>query len=166
VRQTPERPALPVPGAGVRTRAISEAGPSRVALALELGPADDAALEHVRAMALPREAEVLLLHVAESAASRYLGPETQDQESREDQEALEAIAARLRADGLRSSVRLGHGDVKTELARMVEEEGVDLLVTGSHGHRLLGDLFHGATTSGLRHLVRCPVLAIRSTKRN
>jgi manganese transport protein len=166
VRRTPERPAPVLPGERPRARAISEAGPARVALALELGPADGAALDHVRAMALPLEAEVLLLHVAESAASRYLGPETQDQESREDLAALEVIAARLRADGLRSSVRLGHGDVKSELARMVEEEGVDLVVTGSHGHRLLGDLFYGATTSGLRHLVRCPVLAIRATKRN
>ncbi|HUK62085.1 MAG TPA: universal stress protein [Dongiaceae bacterium] len=36
-----------------------------------------------------------------------------------------------------------------------------LLVTGSHGHRLLGDLVHGATVSAVRHLVRCPVLTVR-----
>ncbi len=41
------------------------------------------------------------------------------------------------------------------------EAGVELLVTGSHGHRWLGDLFFGATTSGLRHRVRCPVLTVR-----
>jgi manganese transport protein len=46
---------------------------------------------------------------------------------------------------------------------MVGEVDADLLVTGSHGHRWLGDLFFGATTSGLRHLVRCPVLTIRSS---
>ena len=31
-------------------------------------------------------------------------------------------------------------------------------------HRFLGDLFHGATTSGLRHRVSCPVLTVRSRR--
>jgi len=33
-------------------------------------------------------------------------------------------------------------------------------VTGAHGHRLLGDLVHGATASGVRHRVHCPVLTV------
>jgi len=133
----------------------------RVALALELGPADRAVLEHVQHMELPDDAELILMHVAESAASRFLGPESSDQESREDLATLESLAQDLRVRGRRASVRLGHGDVKDELARMVEEAGVDLVITGSHGHRLVGDLLFGATTSGLRHRVKCPVLAIR-----
>ncbi len=134
----------------------------RIALALELGAADRAVLEHVKRMALPADAELVLMHVAESAASRFLGPESSDLESREDLATLESLAEELRARGLRASVQLGHGDVKDELARMAEEAGADLVITGSHGHRLVGDLFFGATTSGLRHRVKCPVLAIRS----
>ena len=107
-----------------------------------------------RAMPLEPDAELVLLHVAESAASRYLGPETSDQEARQDQATLEALAAEFQARGVSASVRLGFGDVKAELARMVEESGADLLVVGSHGHRMLQDLFHGATTSDLRHRVR------------
>jgi manganese transport protein len=165
VSQAPEGAPAHVPG-GIRPpREISESAPRRVALALELGRADGAVLDQVRSMALPSDARIFLLHVAESAASRYLGPETQDQESREDQAALEQIAAELRASGLEVDVMLGHGNVQRELARMVDEVGADLLITGSHGHRLLGDLFHGATTSGLRHLVRCPVLTVRADAR-
>ena len=108
------------------------------------------------------DAELILMHVAESAASRFLGPESLDQESREDLATLEALADELRTGRRRVSVALGHGDVQDELARMVNQAGVELLVTGSHGHRWLGDLFFGATTSGLRHRVRCPVLTIRS----
>jgi manganese transport protein len=145
-------------------RVIAEAGPRRVALALEMGPADAAVVEHVCGMALPMDVEVVLLHVAESAASRYLGTESSDEESREDLAALEKVAAELTAMGLRSRVMLGNGDVKSELARMTRECGADLLITGSHGHRLLGDLFLGATTSGLRHRVSCPVLIIRSRR--
>jgi manganese transport protein len=156
----PAEPPEPLPAS---PRLVSEKVPyKRVALALELGPADRAVLAHVRTMALPAEAEVLLIHVAESAASRYLGPDSSDKESREDQEALERMAADLRARGLAAGVLLGHGEVKSELASLVNGAGVDLLITGAHGHRWLGDILHGATVSALRHMVRCPVLSVRA----
>jgi len=157
------RGATPALAAG---RAIAENVPyRRIALALELGPADPAVLEHVKRMALPADATLILMHVAESAASRYLGAESSDQEAREDTATLESLADELRARGLQVSVQLGHGDVKDELARMVADSHVDLLVTGSHGHGVVKDLFLGATTSGLRHRVRCPVLTIRGDER-
>jgi len=166
VRVGPAVPALPVlAGRSTGGRQLSLTGPRRVALALELGSADAAVLEQVRGMALPADVRVVLMHVAESAASRYLGQETLDEESRTDLGTLEQLAGELRANGIESEVLLGNGDVKTELARMVKEWGADLLITGSHGHRLLGDLFLGSTASGLRHRVACPVLTIRSPRR-
>lgn len=146
------------------SRIIVASGPKRVALALELGPADLPVLDQVCAMPLPADAEIYLLHVAESAASRFLGVEAADQESRDDRAALEAMAADLRSTGLTTHVLLGNGDVKSEVVRMVREVGADLLITGSHGHRFLGDLFLGATASGVRHRVSCPVLTIRGAR--
>jgi manganese transport protein len=134
----------------------------RVAVALEMGPADAAVLAHVLAMPRLPDSEVVLVHVAESAASRYLGPETSDEESREDSAMLDGIAARLVSEGIAARAVLGHGKVAGEIARIVAEVEADLLVTGSHGHRLLGDLVHGATVSAVRHLVLCPVLTVRS----
>jgi manganese transport protein len=160
----PALQAVAAPAAGTG-RVVVSVGPHRVALALELGPADATVLEQVRGMALPLDVKIMLMHVAESAASRYLGAETSDEESREDLAALEHLAAALRASGLETDVLLGHGDVKTELAKMVGDWQADLLVTGSHGHRLLGDLFLGSTASGLRHRVSCPVLTLRSRRR-
>jgi manganese transport protein len=167
----PARPAVPAIGvvpAGARPRltprVVAARGPSRVAVALEMGSADDAVLDAVQGLPLPDDVEIVLMHVAESAASRYLGTDTSDLESREDLATLEALASNLRAGGLSARVLLGNGDVKSELARMVAEVGADLLITGSHGHRFLGDLFHGATTSGLRHRVSCPVLTVRSRR--
>jgi manganese transport protein len=150
------RPAPPV---------AAEAGGAtarRIAVALEMGPADAAVLAHVLAMPRRPDSEVVLVHVAESAASRYLGPETSDEESREDRAMLDRIAARLVGEGIAARAVLGHGKVAGEIARIVAEVDADLLVTGSHGHRLLGDLVHGATVSAVRHLVRCPVLTVRS----
>ena len=148
-------------GPGELVRGVPAAEPWRtVAVALEMGPADGAVLEHVRGEELTTRTRLVLLHVVESAAGRYLGAETSDQESREDRAALETIAGEFRSLGIASEVRLGFGSPAPELARMVAETGADLLITGSHGHRLLGDLLHGATVSALRHLVRCPVLTV------
>src|SRR5262249_32561387 len=92
----------------VRTVPASE--PWRtVAVALEMGPADAAVLDHVREEELTTRTRLMLLHVVESAAGRYLGDEASDQESREDQAALEAIADRFRALGIASEARLGFG---------------------------------------------------------
>ena len=168
VRPAPERvPArlsLPRPVPAAPVPLLPAGGPHRVAVALELGSADPAVIEHVRSMPLARDAELVLLHVVESAAGRYLGPETGDAEAREDIATLESLADEFRALGRATTVRLGFGSVKPELARLVEEVNADLLVTGAHGHRLLGDLVFGSTTSGLRHMVRCPVLTVRAAR--
>lgn len=139
---------------------ISHEAHRRIAVALELGPADAAVLEHLRTATFASGAELLFLHVVESAAGRYLGPQSMDQETREDHAVLETVADEFRARGTPVTVVLGHGEAKFELARLVNEADADLLVTGSHGHRLFGGLFLGATTSGLRHLVHCEVLTV------
>ena len=136
--------------------------PRKVAIALEMGSADDAVLEHVRAHFAVPGAELTLLHVVESAAGRYLGEESSDQESRADLATLERLAEDLRQRGARVTVALGHGDPKSELARLVKDVAPDVLVTGSHGHGGLRDVLFGATVSGLRHRVSCPVLTVPS----
>jgi manganese transport protein len=158
-RLAPSRPAPVEP-----PPALPAGGPHRVAVALELGNADPAVIEHVRNMPLARDAELVLLHIVESAAGRYLGPETGDAEAREDIATLESLADEFRQLGRATTVKLGFGSVKPELARLVAELDADLLITGAHGHRLLGDLLFGSTTSGLRHMVRCPVLTIRAAR--
>ncbi len=135
-----------------------------VAVALDLGAADGPVLDHVRALPLPPGGEIVLLHVAESAASRYLGAEASDLESREDRQLLEYHAAELRVGGRSVRLQLGFGDAKSELTRMTNELGADLLITGSHGHGLLGDIFYGSTVSALRHTVKCPVLTVRPAR--
>jgi manganese transport protein len=138
----------------------------RIAVAVELAEADGNILDFLRRALISPEAQLLFVHVAESAASRYLGEESLDQESREDRTALEALAAEFTQRGLRASVRLGHGDAAREIARIVREESADLLVTGSHGHTGLSDVVFGATVSGVRHLVTCPILTVPPHRRH
>src|SRR5262249_10488184 len=106
------------------------------------------------------------VHVAESAASRWLGEQSLDSESREDAAALEALSREFGDRGTRSSVRLGHGDPAREIARIVKEERADLLVTGSHGHSGLADVVVRAPVSLVRHLVTCPILTVPPRRRH
>jgi manganese transport protein len=165
VRRVEEAPAIPaivnLPAPSVASAPLYR----RIAVAIEMGPADHGLLEHVWRMLESSGAEVVLLHVAESAAGRYLGPEALDKESREDRAALENLAEQFQKRGVRATAMLGYGDAKSELARLVNASGADLLVTGSHGHRLILDLLYGATASGVRHLVRIPVMTVPSSGR-
>jgi nucleotide-binding universal stress UspA family protein len=56
---------------------------------------------------------------------------------------------------------LAAGDPAHEIARVAGEQAVDLIAMATHGHRLVGDLIHGATASHVRHAVRVPVLFVR-----
>lgn len=140
--------------------ALATAGYRRVAVALELGAADESVLAALGAATFHPEAELVLIHVVESAASRYLGEDALDAESRADAEALAAIALTFEARGIRARLRLGNGDATREIARIVGDEQADLVITGSHGHTGIADMVYGHTVSGVRHLVRCPVLTV------
>ena len=150
---------------GVETSRWSSGSYRRIAVAVELAEPDDNVLQFLRRAELAPETELVFVHVAESAASQWLGEQSLDSESREDTAALEALSLEFGQRGARATVRLGHGDPAREIARIVREERADLLVTGSHGHKGLSDVVFGATVSRVRHLVGCPVLTVPPHRR-
>jgi manganese transport protein len=54
------------------------------------------------------------------------------------------------------------GDPATELVKVSEEQGVDLIAMSTHGHRFVKDVLLGATADKVRHLVKVPVLLLRA----
>lgn len=137
----------------------------RVVVAVELAAADDNILQFLLRARLTPGLQLVFVHVAASAASRWLGEKSDDAESREDLRALEALAREFVGTGASTWVRLGHGDPAREIARIVTEEGADLLITGSHGHRGFSDVVYGSTVSSVRHRVTCPVLTVPPARR-
>ncbi len=156
----PEPAAVAAAMAGTVVRPAEGDATRTIAVALELGPADEPVLARVRSTELTTRTRLVLMHVVESAAGRYLGAESSDLEAREDRERMEAIAAPFRAAGIPTGVQLGYGDPAAELARLVNQENADMVIAGSHGHGPIGDMLYGATTSALRHRVRVPVLTV------
>ncbi len=155
-------------GLPVEMPALPTAGPTlagqyrRVGIALEATPRDEEIIAGVLPLIRAAGSEVVLIHAVESATARFIGPAVQDEEARTDTEYLQRVATQLRDAGLTCRIRVGAGEPEDEIARIANEEGLDLIVTGSHGHRLFGDLFHGSTASELRHRTRIPVLTIRA----
>ncbi len=101
-----------------------------------------------------------LIHVVESAATRIMGDTVDDMETRNDQERLAHYASELSSKNISSSACLGYNDRVSEIVRIVEENKIDLLVIGSHGHKGLKDIVYGQTVSSVRHNLKIPVLVI------
>ncbi|MHC1727475.1 MAG: universal stress protein [Syntrophobacteraceae bacterium] len=67
-------------------------------------------------------------------------------------------------EGLPYNVSLQSGYASTEILRVVEEQGIDLLVMGSHGLTGLAHVLFGSTADRLVRRAPCSVLTVRSKK--
>ncbi|MEQ1871479.1 MAG: universal stress protein [Vicinamibacterales bacterium] len=136
----------------------------RILVAIEHSPADDTIVRHASALARTVGAELLLVHVADGFAARNFDQLKlkESEEMRGDLAYLETLQAKLRAEGLTVSIELAKGDPATELIRIAERGGVDLLAMSTHGHRFIADVLLGATVDKVRHLVKIPVLLLRA----
>jgi universal stress protein A len=112
-------------------------------------------------------ARLSLIHIVEYTGTIYTGeiplPETLDI----DQELAAQAEAKLKsmneAKNLGATTHVEIGIPKKEITRIAEENGVDLIVIGSHGKHGL-QLLLGSTANGVLHLAKCDVLAVRVEK--
>lgn len=78
---------------------------------------------------------------------------------------LDAIEARLAADGLPHEVRhvdLGSGQASDAILGVVEETQADLVVVGMHRRSPVGKAFLGSNAQRVLLDAPCPVLAVRA----
>jgi manganese transport protein len=136
----------------------------KILVALENSRADDTLVPHIAALARTLGAELLLLHVADGWVARNFDQLklAESEEMRADQDYLESAAGRLRAAGLQVGTVLALGNPPTEILRTAKARGCDLIAMTSHGHKLLGDIFHGSTIEKVRHNTTVPILVVRA----
>ncbi|MFV0348006.1 MAG: Nramp family divalent metal transporter [Halodesulfovibrio sp.] len=132
-----------------------------IAAALERGSGDAAIISRALSLARDEKALLTLIHIVDSAPAHVYEKEAYDAHTREDEQYLQEIAGEIGSAGVAVEIALAHGDPAKELIRFARTHGVDLLVMGSHGHRLLGDLLWGETVDPVRHGVEIPVLVVR-----
>jgi universal stress protein A len=136
----------------------------RILVAIENSAADQTILAHVARLAGMTGAELLLVHVADGFAARHFDDLKlrESEEMKADRAYLEGLQRDLTTQGLKVEFELAKGDPATQLVRMVESRGVDLIAMSTHGHRFVADVLLGATADKVRHLVKIPVLLLRA----
>lgn len=133
---------------------------------------------------LPGDAEVIVLNVAQYAVApagtvstfamgsygdAMLTTETQERLAAEAEAAAEQTVRQATdefgggdpAAGTRVEPRVEHGDVGPTICSVAAEEGVDLVVLGTHERGRWSRLWFGSVSDHVVHHAPCPVLVVR-----
>lgn len=76
---------------------------------------------------------------------------------------LHKLADSIEAKGLRVQTMVGHGDAATEIVRIAQNEGADMIVISSHGSAGWRHLAFSSVVEKVVRLATCPVLTFRTT---
>ena len=107
-----------------------------------------------------RETRFLLIHIVESASAILHGKETDDYETKKDEERLNFFVSQLNERGFDATGELGYRNRVKEIVRIVKNNNADMLVIGAHGHTAIKDFVYGETVNAVRHELKIPVLVV------
>lgn len=132
---------------------------NKIAIALDFSADDHKLLSYAIGQGNP-DSSYLLLHIVESAGAKLLGSDTDDFETRKDQEQLNNYVLQLQQKGYNAEGQVGFRSRVKEIVRIVKENNADMLVIGAHGHTGLKDFIYGETVNAVRHELKIPVLVV------
>ncbi len=131
----------------------------KIAVALDFSKNDLRLLTHAIGQGT-NQTSFVLIHIVESAATRLMEKDTDDLETRKDQEQLDTYVQQLKEKNILATGVLGFNDRAKEIVRIVKENKADMLVIGAHGHTGIKDLLYGQTIDAVRHDLKIPVLVV------
>ncbi|WP_432714711.1 Nramp family divalent metal transporter [Pedobacter sp.] len=108
-----------------------------------------------------KSAEYFLIHVVETAVAQYHGQSAMDYETQSDTSNLQKYCNDLHNLGYHVIPLIGFGGTAKAIATISNENNLELLVMGAHGHKGIKDLIFGTTLDSVRHKVKIPVLIVR-----
>lgn len=139
-------------------------GYNNILVALDLTEESSQVVKRAAEIAAHSGAQLRLAHIIEPLTFAYGGDipmdlsEVQEQLQNQAKDQLRKAATGLNISSERQHVILGQP--ATEIHRLAEETGCDLIVIGSHGRHGLA-LLLGSTANGVLHGASCDVLAVR-----
>jgi manganese transport protein len=134
----------------------------RIGVALEVSTTDAKLVSQgISTARHNNNAELLLIHVMDGLGPRFWKEESIDREVKSDEAYMERLRKEVAATGIPTRVVLGYGNPPDEIVRIVNDEAVELLIMGTHGHRFTQDILFGATATRVRHKVKIPVFMVR-----
>jgi nucleotide-binding universal stress UspA family protein len=138
---------------------------TKILVALDFSAPSKKALSYGLAWAEQYKAKLILAHIVpDSSALLYAFPTElsdieKDQSAKAKQEIDKLVPAKTAAKlNVKTIVRIG--GIEEELLRIVADEGLDLMVLGTHGRRYLGRWFIGSVTEHMLRKVPVPLLTV------
>ena len=132
---------------------------SKIAIALDYSEHDEKLLAYAAGQG-KENTHYLLIHIVESASAVLLGNQSDDYETRKDQERMDRYVAELQERGLIAEGFLGYKNRAKEIVRIAKAVNADMIVMGAHGHTGLKDFIYGETVNTVRHELKIPVLIV------
>jgi nucleotide-binding universal stress UspA family protein len=134
---------------------------------LDFSATADRALEYAIALAQHLHARLTLLHVFDLTPLALGDPATVfpttalDALETEAQHLLQASLDRVRHAGLQGESLLVQGTPTHTIVETAGEQGVDLIIMGTHGRTGLAHVFLGSVAEHVVRQAPCPVLVVR-----
>ena len=123
---------------------------------------DAKAISHAAAFAIQHNARLLLMHVEEDVPSQLYGTLASTAEVEAGRAYIEGIVRQLDAQAISSEVLVRYSNSPAdEIIAVAKARTPDLIIMGSHGHRLIGDLVKGHTINIVRHALDIPILIVK-----
>ena len=123
--------------------------------------ADRPIIDHIKQLAGIMHSRVVLFHVATGPAAQFHVEDAGGKEVKKAARISSKSAPSSKPQRFRPSLELAFGEPGKEIIKWVDEKGCDLVAMGTHGHKLLADLFLGATASRVQHNISVPVLLLK-----
>lgn len=138
----------------------------KILFATDFSPASDAALQYATSLARDSGATLLILHVEELPAPYAAGEMLMPQPEFPNPELRKMLDAVVPPD---KSVKYEHhlvlGTPAEDIVRIADEEGVDLIVIGTHGRTGLMRVLMGSAAEAVMRRAKCPVLVVKQSNK-
>ena len=135
---------------------------AKILVPIDFSPITKSVVSWAASLARDRQASLILLHVQEPIADGLAGEMCLPMPLAENPGLRRALLEILPDDPtIRCEHRLLLGAAPEAILTLAEEEGVDLIVMGSHGRGWLGRLLMGSVAECVMRHATCPVLVVK-----
>ena len=139
----------------------------KLLVAVDFSETTELVLRVAKRLASSLDASVWLVHAADPEPDFVgydAGPDvvrTQvAKELRDEHRQLQALAEELRQTGVDVTATLARGPTVETLLAEAEKQGADMIVVGSHGRGMVGEILLGSVSKGLIRAGQCPVTVV------
>ncbi len=136
----------------------------RILVPTDLSPVSLDAVDHAIELAIPNQAEILIIYVIEPI-QRAFPPLLIKQHEKQAKDNLASVAARVRQRYANCRTEVHFGVAYQVIVGQARKIRADMIVMSTHGRSALHDLLIGSVAERVIHRAPCPVLIVPPLKR-